>query len=61
MGDPFSIKALEINKGGKMTQEFWRLARREERACPQGPVSDEQRCHPPKYQVRLPPLFISSA
>ena len=50
-----------MNKGRKMTQGFWGLARRERGAYPQGSVTSEQRRQPPKKPVRLLPLFITGS
>jgi hypothetical protein len=41
-----------------MAQGFWRLARRERGAYPQGTVTSEQRRQLPKEPARLTPLFI---
>jgi hypothetical protein len=56
-----AVKAVEINKGGKMPQGFCRPARRERGAYPQRSATSEQRSWAAKKQGSLPPLFISTA
>jgi hypothetical protein len=56
-----AIKAVEINKGGKLPPGFCRPARRERGAYPPRSATSEQRSWAAKEQGRLLPLFISTA